>query len=714
MTPLNFSVSNWQLTIGDDNWDITHLVSQFTLRRPRAEISTPYSWQGSLVLENPLNPALLAESLDDLENPQRWAIGIHAIKVRIEGRLITTLRIKKYFYDEDNLAGQAELTDQLGLRDFESPPKDFEGLGFQVNREIIPAATIVTKLLQMAGLTAVIGISGGFQVPPNKFSESYISLAQQICGERGYWLYCDENEIIRAVNYRPTTVLFQRSRPKIKVFERQSGLEIPSEIFRVSGACEKIATCGKDEPQITEEFASDEQGKILQRRETIFPSVTQGNQISRKFLIEQALGVALPDAYPGNKSVIETEHGTETNYFDGKARLTKSETITYKLLGVALPDNFPGNRASTKAEIVTIEYSNTLPGTARIGGDDGVLRGKTTTKKVLFPIGTSGYQLAAKEQIIESWIDDDSIVSINGIAEEIPKCERFEYKKIIYKRNSIETNLTIKDGSGEVESQSKYYSLGELLLKTTERQPNQNPPAWITKEPDNPIGSITIKGEGRFYPATFSPYYEKEFETSCSTLQNNAEAQELASLIGSLQHQRYRSRLITIPPSDIPEWLDDPTPFSTVNIHNGAFIMDSPAIVLERGTLTFSFIGNYLGAIPVIGDIPPTTPDLPTSPIRQTIKVTTNYDYLITVISDEVFPNFPSEIIASYDYGINLNVTAIINNYEYEITILSSNLNVSVQALYNYEIIFDIGIVNQQYNYEEKINYPMELSCYKG
>lgn len=711
---LNFVIPEWQLTIGD--WDITHLVTSFNLRRPRCEISTPYSWQGSFTIATPLTPNLLAESLDDLENPYRWAIGMHPIQLRIKGRLIATVRIKRYFYDEDTRTGQAELTDQLGLRDFESPAKDFESLGFRVSREGVLASSVVNRLINLAGITGSVSIPGKFEVPPNKFSESYISLAQQICGERGAWLYCDASEIVHSVAYRKRNLLFERSRKQVQDFERQPGLEIPAEIVRVAGGCEKIAQCGGEAPQITEEFTYVGDAKILQRREKIFPPITQGRQVSRRFVIEQALGSAFPKQYPGSSAIIKTEDITETSYYDRNGRLTKFERRTKRLLGLALPDKFPGNRAMVDdAEIVTQEYKNTLPGTARVGGyDDGVLRYKLTTKRVLFPVDGS-YTLAIKEQIVESW-DENSlgssiIIRTAPMPEDSPKCESYEYKRLTYQRDSVKTTSTIVGGSGEVESQRTYFSLGELLLKNTERQPNQTPPAWITQEPESPVGSVTIKGEARFAPATFSPYYEKEYETSCSTLVSNAEAESLARLIGNLQHQRYRSRLVTMP---IPEeWLDDPRPFGYVHIHNGAFLMDSPAIVLEGNSLVFSFIANYLGAIPAVTDIPDVTPSVPISPIIEISVISNNYEYFIHLNIDDVFSNSgTAEVNASYDYGVFINPCAVVSNYNCTATVSSSNLMFYVSANYGYGILMGINYSLSLYNYDVLINYPGEISCF--
>ncbi|MBD2628493.1 hypothetical protein [Trichormus variabilis] len=677
MTPLNFAIPNWQLTIGD--WDITHLISQFTLQRPRAEISTPYSWQGSFVLDESLNPDLVTESLDDLINPQRWATGMHPIRVRIDGKLIATVRIKRYFYNEDTYTGQAELTDQLGLRDFESPPKDFEGLGFQMSQQPIDVNSVVNQLLQLAGLFPIINIPGYFEVPPNKFTQSYISLAQQICGERGYWLYCDANELIRSVEYRQRSISFQRSRSQVKLFERQPGLEIPAELFRVTGSCEKIAICGSEDPIVNEEFETDFNGdKALRRRETVYPFKNG----TRKIVVEEALASIFPNVYAGNSSIKTSEITIESIYFNSKGRLIKNEKKTSKLLGVALPDDFPGNLSMiNNAQITKEEYSNSLPG-ASGGADDGILRSKITTNSVLFavdkntgtpynslvPIYLDGYELAVKERIVESWDSNSNFYGVSIGGNGSAKCRRFEYKRLIYKRNSLTVNVSITGGiSGN--TGFSYQALGELVLKSTERKTGQTPPEWPTKEPNTPIDSVIIKGESKLYSATSNPFYEKEFEISCSTLTSDAECQALANLIGKLQHQRYRSRLVTMPPDH--EWLDNTTPFSTVNIHNGAFIMDSPVVVLDNQTMTFSFIGNYLGSIPVIGDIVPVIPDVPISPVQQIQSLECKYDYLVSVTQEIYFAAKTIEIFANYAYLMN---PLEINNIFLYVTDISSNI----------------------------------------
>ncbi len=715
--PLNFTANNWQLTIGNDNWDITNLVLQLVIRRPRAEVNTPYKWSGSLTLATPINPTLLTESLDDLVNPARWSPGLHPIRLRIRSTLVATLRIQRYFYDEDSRQGNAELTDQLGLRDYETPARDFEGLGFKVGNTA--CADVINLALQKAGLSGGVSLPGNFEVPPNKFNESYINFAQAIAGERGFWLYCSPNEVINSVSYFQE-FLFSRSRSQIQDFERQSGLEIPAQLIRVTGSCEKIATCQKNYPEISEEFATvgNSKSKALQRRETInLIAAGNRNQQVRTIQVEQALGVAMPDEYPDSTTVVTTEFTRETTVYGQDGRLIKLETDTDRLLGIALPAEHPGSRIMVEsAEKTTEEYFNQP--TSTVSGDDGVLRCKKRTVRSLYPAGGvegqegivifgSQFRRAISEQTTETWLEGKK--GQLSFVDERPPCQRYEYKRILYQREESTIETANEGSSGEFQ----YYQLGKLQLKSTTRKFDQPPPAWPTREPDSPLGTIALLGERRFAPATFSPYYEKEFEISSNILTSNAEAANLASLIGHLQHQRYRSRYITMPIPD--EWLVNPSPFTQCNVHNGRFIIDSPAIAIEKKgeffSLTFSFIGNYLGAIPEVPDIWPETPANPTSPIIEIISIVTEYNYGVTIEIDDVFENNSLLIIeANYDYtAIGLSGSIIA---EYSYSVLLEELPLFLQTNYNFDVFLSVdNSLIVDCSYDPKVDNPMGISC---
>jgi hypothetical protein len=629
LTNLDKDISPGQFKVLVGGLDFTSFVTQVGIRRPKAEINTPYSWEGELVLSEPINATLLPESLDDLQNPARWAIGVHPIQIYFGGVLFVTLRIHRYFYDEKSRQGKAQLTDQLGLRDYMTPAEDFEGLGFTVGSNT-PATSVVDKALFLAGCGGSVSIPGSYEVPPNKFNESYISFAQKICGERGYWLYCDKNELVSAVYYNrkiSAQPLFLRSRDWVDDFDRQDGMEIPAQLYRVTGTAEGIAKCNANKDGvILEEFIELPSGHIaLLRRETVEILKNGPDILQKKIKVEAALGAIMPDDHPNKLGVYKIEETLETSLYNTKdGRLLSFTQETGRLLGLALPNDYPGNRQFIKlAEKLEEAYFCYLPG--EIGRvDDSVLRQKTHNIKKLYlsPIAPTGnepsnvlvfsnakYIFADSEIIAETWN--------NGNSQKQPPCLRFTYRKVSYIRQEPQ----LSEGEGEEStSGNKVVTFGArrdigAMKRTSEVDYDATAPAWPTREPDTPVGSYDIKGECYKTPATYSPYVEKEFETTCSTLTTDAEAKELACLIGDLQNERYLSRLITLPLA--LEYLNNPTPFAIVHIHNGAFIMDSPALALEKAEggykLELSFVGNYLGAIPAL-------PSAPSAPVFIPVK----------------------------------------------------------------------------------------------
>jgi len=155
-----------------------------------------------------------------------------------------------------------------------------------------------------------------------------------------------------------------------------------------------------------------------------------------------------------------------------------------------------------------------------------------------------------------------------------------------------------------------YYRVGALQLQSnlSKDSDDATPPAWETMPPQCPTCQATIKGESGFSVASVSPYRKKEEFITSQTLTSDLEALAMARVVGTILHQQFRSRQITLP---VPlEYMQNNVPFSTVYCHNGAFIMDNPAIHLASDGMELSFRGNYLGAIPVGSPTPTITPIL--------------------------------------------------------------------------------------------------------
>lgn len=640
-TLLNFTPPPMQMLVGD--FDIAPFITSLSISRPLAEINTPLSWTGTCELAQPANYPLLPESLDDLENPSRWARGVHPVRLYFKGVLFATLRILEYYYDEDELTASIQLGDLLGLLDDKAPAQDYKGLGFAPCTST-SVGYLVNVALSSAGVRCIkVGVGGEIPVPPNKPNGSWIRWAQQYLGERGYWLYVEPDECVNAVRY-PTfqrSVLLRKSRMGVEGYKRERSPDIPADKIIVTGSTEKYATCGtgNDEDDVSEDFGliknkNGQDVRALQRRETtqIIQKATlrrgtsqQGMPIGvksnyqtvqiRRITVEQAIGVVFPDDYPGQTGIITTERNLEYKAYDSQGRLRARYVKSDRLLGQILPEAFKGDRTMvSNAERILEEWMETYPGVTP-AYNDGVVRRKEYTLWSLFAEGTDATQLqgagaprvafggvnylkAIKEQTFETWKGGPPPTGGDKCG-----CDRYSYTKRAWKREQQEvkaSEVNVVAANTNYTEDTPYYRVGALQLQTNQSKDNEDstPPSWETLEPECPTCTIDLKGEASFAAASYSSYRKREEYVSCSTLTNNTEAQQLAHLLGSLAHQRMRSRTINLPMPD--EYLVNPTPFACVHIHKGAYVMDNPSLNLAVDGLEVAFKGNYLGAIPQV------------------------------------------------------------------------------------------------------------------
>lgn len=696
-TLLNFTPPPMQMLVGD--FDIAPFITSLSISRPLAEINTPLSWTGTCELAQPANYPLLPESLDDLENPGRWARGVHPVRLYFKGALFATLRILEYYYDEDELTASIQLGDILSLLDDKAPAQDYKGLGFA------PCAStsvgyLVAVALQNAGVRCIkVGVGGEIPVPPNKPNGSWIRWAQQYLGERGYWLYVEPDECVNAVRY-PTFqrgVLLRKSRLGVEGYKRERSPDVPADKIIVTGSAEKYATCGtdKDEDDVSEEFAliKNSRGqdiRALQRRETtqivqkarLRPgSSQQGMPIHiqshyqtiqiRRITIKQAIGVVFPDDYPGQTGIITTERNLEYKAYDSQGRLRARYVKSDRLLGQILPEAFKGDRTMVNgAERILEEWLETYP-SVQPAYNDGVVRRKEYTLWSMFAEGTEATQLqgagaprlafggvsylrAIKERTFETWKGGPPPTGGDKCG-----CDRYSYTKRAWKREQQEvkaSEVNVVAANTNYTEDTPYYRVGALQLQTNQSKDNEDstPPGWETLEPECPTCTVDLKGEASFAAASVSPYRKREEYASCSTLTNNTEAQQLAYLLGSLAHQRMRSRTINLPMPD--EYLVNPTPFACVHIHKGAYVMDNPSLNLAVDGLEVAFKGNYLGAIPqvpapspMLVDVtgstydPPVEPDVlpvPVPPVQYFLPIEVSHAIAYTL--SEVDPFLPS------------------------------------------------------------------------
>lgn len=641
---LNYTPYPYQVFVG--NLDCTYAVENFSIQRPRADINQPYSWSGTLTLADPLDRQLIAESLDDLINPARWAKGVEQVKFyfQVDGVavLFCTMRILEYFYNESTGVATLELGDILKLLDYKTPAKDYKGLNFPACTSIT-VGEIATRAMNEAGVPAYsINQSSKIEVAPNKPDASWILWAQKYLGERGYFLYCEPNETVTISRYPtvpPATALLSRARSEVEEFERAQSPDIPVEKYIVTASPEKFAKCGasNNSPEIEEEYgyiiASDGSPiYCLERRVTTYPTVSTSNYEKTKTIVEQARGAAFPSAYPGSITMVIVERIDEKKSYDLQNRLVMIERYSDKPLALLLPEEFPAEEGYTylinNIEATVEEFSEGLGATSTLPNpttpnssnpnqtSQGIMRRRTKTTWSVFPVGLQAgtytgtfgtgtqtveipfgldWTIAIKEKTIETWKGGGKSKDANTGSSCV--CDRYKYKKRVYQRPaSFETDYEIVTNTFIPKLQ-----LGALQLKSNLSKNNDGdtPPAWQVKEADCPTCTDVVKGEATVLPVAYTPFIEREKEIQASTIQNQVEAEYLADLIGgAFDWARYHQRQVAMP---VPkELLLDPAPFHRVDIHNGAFIVDNPIITLGDDGMEFAFIGNYLGAIPEI------------------------------------------------------------------------------------------------------------------
>ena len=185
--------------------------------------------------------------------------------------------------------------------------------------------------------------------------------------------------------------------------------------------------------------------------------------------------------------------------------------------------------------------------------------------------------------------------------DEACQCNEVRYTKQVYKRPQIVLSAT------EIEIQGKsftedtaYYLIGGLSLssKDSSSQNGTTFPNWDKVESPCPVCQVALKSSANFAPKDFSPFRNRESTIQADTLNTSAECQYLATLLGTIAHQRYRQRLINMPFPD--QYLGDPKPFTCADIHIGRFILDAPSVVVATDGTEVSWTGNYVGAIPAV------------------------------------------------------------------------------------------------------------------
>lgn len=670
---LNYVLPGFLITIGNQNF--TYCLDRnngLTIRRPIAEPSNPYGWQCNFNLAIPDNAALMPVSIIKAENPAFWSTG-QKVQLFFFNKLFATLYITRYSYSEQDRIGQCECADATIFFNYRTPAKDYKGLKFPACSSTT-VNTLAAKVFNELGIPSSVNVGGAIDVPPNKPNGSWIAFLQSYLGERGAWLYASPEGIVRSALYPlyNKSPKMYRSLMDIDRYQPVSTGDIPHTKILATCSVEKFAKCGTEkDPEPTEEYqlidgASGGKVNALSARTTITREITN-NTIKTKTVIEQALGVIDSTAYKGSKSEIISQIIKETKTYDAQGREIEVRITTDKCLCLALPEQFPGETKIYRAEESiekSLEYN---PEETIIGNTaDGVMRARIKKVYARFAKGTEAVKktglgnpkdafpslthfMDIKEKVIELWSDGNkALQSINGTTssnQEKCGCNEYKYTKRVYKQENF-----------SVPAKTEKYTEDKPFWKLTGLQPqsklpdeeNSIPPEFKTKKPNCPTCTATFSTEVSFaFPG--SSIYQKPNEVSANTLQTVQELQYYAQLVGTLEHQRYESRTISMP---LPiEYMTNPLPFMVVAVHDGLYIVDSPSIVLGEDGAEFTFVGNrcgYIGAIqpkpktPIIYlpiyqgtlDNPQTNPPINIYPIAD---VTANIDTYLTPINITVY-----------------------------------------------------------------------------
>jgi hypothetical protein len=693
---LNFTPQGLSVTIG--GYDFTDFVMNFKLSRPLFDFGKPYSWSGDMNLVTALDGTAPPQSFDDWSNAQFWEIGYNPVVIWVNGFRVATLRITEYQWDEDDRLATLSLGDILAVSEWRSPGASYKGMGFPActSTSVQNLVSIALTKAQIPSFDLTGCPAATIEVPPNKPDGSWLSWAQTYLGERGYCLYTDKNETVRIASYpfRGGNPLFARARNGIENFKRAKAPIRPHEIVRVTGSAEKYTRCSSQSNPAPKIFYADYTPpdvdgvaqptyRVIERIETYRVVSSTKSEFIEATVTQMAKAMAFPKLFPNDLGMFYAQTSVTTKSADSQGRVRAVTTVNGRALGMALPTLFGNDAANAlvfenNAELVYTVVTENADGGVTVNGGDGVVRFKQTTSQKLYPDGDlNGFVRAISDQTTEIWSEgEDGVVRVvlrSGTVDEdsapppasTPPCNRFKNRKIVLKRRES----TVEKGQRNADT--KNYILGSLLIESNDTNEDSTPPAFETLAPQCPTGQIALLGESRTQSTIATPFREKIFTTSCKTLQSNADAGSMASLVAALQHQRYRAREVNMPL--IAEWLANPDPLPIAYLHNGKFILENDCLVLGQDEMQISWIANLWGQLstplPELPDYVISLPPPSGTPLALAPIAATSFPIGVPIIPIRVqaIGGIPSYTwsASSLPAGLSLQDTTTTTNYTF-------------------------------------------------
>ena len=634
MAQINSTPESFAISVG--GLDITDLVNAYSLRQSAIDIRNPIIWEGDIFLAKDKDWA--GESLDDFENPSRWARGRHPVTLTISGNLVATLRISSYAYNEDTQRAEMKVTQLLDLLDYRTPPEDYRFIS--TSNRTLSVRFIVQQLLNLAGLTNY-DLSNAPAIaipPPDRTNRSYIELAQQILGERGYWLYHQPNEAIAVIDFNLNRAKsFERPRAELIEFERVKQRSNLANVYRVTGGGEiyqrrctlasAINTTEEIYGDATRESGYWYRGERVVVNTTIFRKVVARTitevtqeaadivQVRRTSYKDLKLKSATGTDHEYSLEKVSEE--TDTKFYDSQGRLIRE---TRRKDGIAYLE-YPGTKYDlfpdalewlTGLEEKVITYyldptdSQYYSGySSAFGYDTNVLRLKEEilSRRYLHVSGSTAspnyeFFFADKERIIETWIED-----CGGQTE-----PTYTYTRRVYRRDPIFEYAKIIP--------SVIRSM-ELFLDTklSDSQGDATPPGWETRAALFPRTRAKLNAEvRRRYPGSEDDLIDKrEFEYGATSITTQVEAEKLANLFADLSVGRAFGYKVVLSLRESTEWLADPTPLQIAWFHHRQMLLDSLSLVYDGTEAELAWEAVTVGTLsPAVGEGTPSAQKLST------------------------------------------------------------------------------------------------------
>ncbi|MEM9452441.1 MAG: hypothetical protein AAGA75_28530 [Cyanobacteria bacterium P01_E01_bin.6] len=367
---LDLTLRNYTVTIsnadGTSSLDVTSLMLSCVASNRQLDESGLIDTTGNLVLTAFPN-ASFPESLNPRLNPTRWARGAQ-IDIRVanaSGTLVRhprgRLRILQVprTPSPSNPILEIPLGCMLSLQDYRQPPGEDTGItaGTSTSR-----TSAINTLAGLAGLGTLQDTIAEYPInsPLPRLSGGYVSQMGQLAYAAGYCLWIDNQERLKAVRLPKTPTLafeIKLGRDEAEFLPLDVNETPPKKIIVFSTYSKAVQT---QDPPDELVVAADDVYEPSQTSLTKWTGMGTATPTSNQ-VVEQPLGLLMPDQYPDNRGLETATETTVTEDYSLSTELLESRTtITKAPRGVILPTTYPGIRTLEQSikTIFVVDYQN--------------------------------------------------------------------------------------------------------------------------------------------------------------------------------------------------------------------------------------------------------------------------------------------------------------------------------------------------------------------